>query len=251
MDVSTDRERCTISINSNVVELPYGPWLGKVFDDVVVIWLSPDSPASHEPDVRIPDETRNLLAFDGEGTHRWTVEPYPDPADSRHYIRVYAFHDRCLCKRWEAGGPENWVEVDPRSGEIVETFPMDTFRIGGVPRQFSREIQYVFTFEETALVVEDSDDGIHGNYVTAFDTAEEERWRRQFVSGWLMEDDGKLLTMHEPRMGANSYVEHDPETGEPIAIDRSVFDTREQLERYLPESMHHLVDDYLRKTGER
>lgn len=246
-EVSADRQRGVLSIGSTEVSIPVETAAYEVFDDVVVAFVSTRADESEEFDVPLPDPSRNLVAFEVDGTRRWTVAPHSGPGDAAGYCRLQRFHDRCLAKRRGQDGPIDWAEIDLDTGDVVDSFPLDSLRVDGELREFPREVRRVFMYDGIALVVEDSNRETFGSYVTAFDADGTERWRRRFFSTWLLERDGRLLSMYEPRMGTNTYVEHDPETGEPVAIHDSAFSSREDLEAYLPEVWQHLVDDYLRR----
>lgn len=138
------------------------------------------------------------------------------------------------------------IEVDPGTGELIDTFPADSLRVGDEMRQFPDEITRIETVAGIALVVIGGDVS-ELPYVAGFDADGNELRYRQFLSSWFEEWDGTLVTMHEARIGAKTHAEHDPETGEPIAIHDFVFDTREQLGEYVPSRWQHLFDEYLQR----
>lgn len=247
MDVSFDRDNNTLTINDEQIMLPSTPWSFKIFDEILVIRLAKSEETTVNADFQLPTSHRNLVAFDSRGRHKWTVEPLTIADVDRYYDRVYRFLDRCVVRRIDPKNSDDdgvWVEVDKETGEILNSFPTNSFQVGTDLRWYSEPV-YPFTFQEQLGMIIEPREGYYENYVTAFDTEENELWRENFVSSRLKESDGKLIADYEGGMGRYVAIEYDPNTGKPLRIHNSVFSTREHLEDYIPESLHYLIDGYL------
>lgn len=237
MDVSYDLDTETMTINSTEVQLPNHLYDDRVFGNVLVVALSIGDEQNEDPDIPPVDLPRNLVGLNASG-HRWTVERDPDQSTSEHYTRIYDVLSRCICLRNENG----WAEIDPETGVVIETYPRDQFQIGDTVVEFPEYIDSFYTFDDIVLVVEGG--GFRSN-VSAFDFEGNRIWRREILSPSFHTKNGKLLSKAEFGMGAYVYLEHDPETGKPVAISQTPIDDREKLLSLLPADHSHLTDDYL------
>jgi hypothetical protein len=235
MDASYDLETETVTVGSTDISLPSHVFDLQAFENVVVVALSGRDGGNRNPDVSHPGMPRNLVGLDEHG-HRWTVARDPSQSDDEHYRRLYAVYDRCIALR----DGDGWTEVDLRDGSIVETLPRNRLRVGNEVKTFPNDVAYVRTFGSMLVVVESGD---NGRNVSAFDRTGTRLWQRRFFARSIDVEDGKLVSTIEAGMGRDVTLEHDPDTGEPVAIRRSFDATTAQLESLLPADLHHLIDN--------
>lgn len=246
VDVSLDRSGEAVIAEGNRVRLPSRPGSAVVFGDVVVFRVRPPESPNPDADLQLPAPHRNVVAFDADGTHRWTVEA-PEDDEPRQYIDVCRFFDRCFLRRVSPDGRDaaaKWVEIDPHTGSVVESFPRGSVRIGGELVEFDPPARF-HTFGDDLAVVTEAADEYFEHYGTAFDRSENQLWRSKLVSTRLREEDGLLVAQYEARMGGYVAVGYDPRTGEPAKLVRTAFSEEEHIRNHLPPELRHLVDDYL------
>ncbi len=242
MDFSRDMEDNTVTIGGHTVSLPATPYGHEVFGEVLVLLLGKPEGTDKVTDIELPSLTRNIVGFDHEGQHLWTISALPDATEDQWYSRLWRFSDRCVARR---GSFDDGilVEIDPSTSEIIETFPLDTFRLNGNLRSFETAISF-FTFNADRGMIKEPSDTYFDDYVIAFDKDETMLWRENFVSTSLKEVDGKLIASYEAGFGGYIAVEYDPDTGKPVAIAGTAFPTKQDLKNHTPESLHHLVKEY-------
>lgn len=262
MDVSKDAMCQQITIDSTEVHLPGQPKSVAAFDDVVVVVLGGRTVETEEhvperaqgvgerdPDFELSSPKGRLVGIDSDGTLVWSSDSASESGDGG-YRSCYRFQDRCLCSPVGWDDERGWVEIDPKTGSVLREYPRDLLEIGGRMRQFQRPISSFLTFDGIGIVKEKTKEDLRLWTGTAFDSAENEIWHREFIGWYLREKDGALVSQIEHRMGAMTVLEHDPETGAPHAIRDTIASEREDLQGWLPSRLHYLIDDYLERIDD-
>lgn len=262
MDVSKDAMCQRVTIDSTDVHLPGQPKSVVAFDDVVVVVLGDRTVETEEfvpkraegvgerdPDFELPSPKGRLVGIDGDGNLVWSSDSASE-SDAEGYWACYRFHDRCLCSPVGRDDERGWVEIDPKTGSVLRKYPRDSLEIGGDVRQFQRPINSFLTFDGIGIVKEKTKEDSRLWTGTAFDSTENEIWQREFYGWFLREKDGTLVSKIEHRMGAATVLEHDPETGEPRAIQDTIASEREAIQGWIPSRLHHLIDDYLERIDD-
>lgn len=211
--IETDFEQ--LRINEASIDCPWDIEEVTILDGSIIVALgsfrSAKSPRHQQADFTLPDEHRNIVAFDRHGEIVWFVGEPPEDRDlTGHYYKLYGYQDH-LTARFEG---EYLDHINPNTGQIIESLPLNQLPIGERIVTLDGEVSSLVELDDRLFVgCRSGDNGIY-----AFEADGTELWRSDAGErrGYLYEDDGELWEVLAVGRDKDDHHRIDPETGERI-----------------------------------
>lgn len=214
MEISSDIGLGRLQIDSQVIEVPHQiGYIVEIGGLAVVLLESNVDYENENPDFRLDEPGRNIVAFDSLADLVWMVSEAPQPSDSdetSYYDYLFTLSDNLFAR----DVTNRIYELNVRSGEIEQIHDCRTLPLGGEEIPLDGWLVKVVEFGEYVIIGVGERD-YHTLY--GFDIDGTELWRgneRRGTAYW----DGEVL-IEKVTLGprTETFSRLDPDSGERLA----------------------------------
>lgn len=181
-ELSLGPDKTSIYGRDREIRLPAEARAPRVYGDRLLISLKLSVDGATDPSFEIEDPTRNLVAVTPDCRLDWLVESAPPEFGARcRHKHFVLFEDRLLTR---FGYRSPFCEIDPETGEILDSWGASEFTVAGTTREFDSPVTDVRRFDGKWILNTD------GGAIFAIDERGELLWEFDDGNDWLLGHEG-------------------------------------------------------------